>query len=63
MDVLYREYDTNKFQNINFSDQDQSDPIIQLLIKYVDDIKEKRIKFEDILPEHAEKLADLITRE
>jgi hypothetical protein len=63
MDVLYSEYDKNQFQNIDFSNQDQSDPVIQTLIKYVEGIKEKRVKFEDILPEHAEKLVDLIHRE
>jgi hypothetical protein len=63
MDVLYSEYDKNQFQDIDFSNQDQSDPVIQTLIKYVEGIKEKRVKFEDILPEHAEKLVDLIHRE
>jgi len=63
IDILYREYAEHKFNDIDLSNQDQSDPEIQLLIKYVDDIKASNIKFDDIPHEHKVKLADIITRE
>jgi hypothetical protein len=61
-DILYKEYHDHQFRDIDLSGQDQSDPEIQMLIKYVNGIKDGHIKFEDIPQEHREKLADLITR-
>ena len=63
MDVLYSEYSEHGFKDIDLSNQDQTDPEIQLLTKYVNDIKDNLIKFDDIPIEHREKLAELITRE
>jgi hypothetical protein len=63
MDVLYSEYSEHGFKDIDLSNQDQTDPEIQLLTKYVNDIKDNIIKFDDIPIEHREKLAELITRE
>jgi hypothetical protein len=63
MDVLYSEYSEHGFRDIDLSNQDQTDPEIQLLTKYVNDIKNNIIKFDDIPIEHREKLAELITRE
>jgi len=63
MDALYREYELTGFKDLDLSGQDQSDPEIRMLIKYVDDIKNKVIKFDDIPIEHREKLVDLLTRE
>jgi hypothetical protein len=63
MDALYREYELTGFKDLDLSGQDQSDPEIRMLIKYVDDIKNKIIKFDDIPIEHREKLVDLLTRE
>jgi hypothetical protein len=63
MDVLYSEYSEHGFRDIDLSTQDQTDLEIQILTKYVDDIKNNLIKFDDIPIEHREKLAELITRE
>lgn len=63
MDVLYNEYQHNGFNDIHFTDQDLQDPDIQNIIKYVEGIKAKTMKFEDIPYEYRQKLADLITRE
>jgi hypothetical protein len=62
MDVLYSEYSEHQFKDIDLSNQDQTDPEIQMLTKYVNDIKDNLIKFDDIPIEHREKLAELITR-
>jgi hypothetical protein len=61
MDLLYSEYADHQFRDIDLSNQDQSDPEIQILTKYVDDIKNAIIKFDDIPIEHREKLAEFIT--
>jgi len=63
MDVLYSEYSDHGFKDIDLSGHDQTDPEIQLLIKYVNDIKDSNIKFDDIPEKYREKLADLITSE
>jgi hypothetical protein len=63
MDVLYSEYSDHGFKDIDLSGHDQTDPEIQLLIKYVNDIKNNNIKFDDIPEKYREKLADLITSE
>jgi hypothetical protein len=63
MDVLYSEYIDHVFRDSDLSNQDQTDPEIQLLTKYVNDIKNNNIKFDDIPETHREKLADLITSE
>ena len=63
MDVLYSEYSEHGFKDIDLSTHDQTNPEIHLLTKYVNDIKNNIIKFDDIPIEHREKLAELITRE
>ena len=63
MDILYNEYTQHQFRDIDLSNQDLNDPEIQILTKYVNDIKEGNIKFDDIPLEHREKLAELITSE
>jgi hypothetical protein len=63
IDILYREYAEHGFKDLDLSNQDQSDPEIQILIKYVEDIKVGNIKFDDIPDEHKIKLADILTRE
>lgn len=60
---MYNEYQLNGFRDIRFSDQDLEDPEVQNIIKYVDGIKAREIRFEDIPMEYRQKLADLITRE
>ena len=61
MDILYSEYYEHGFKDIDLSNHDQTNPEIQMLTKYVDDIKNGVIKFDDIPLEHREKLAELIT--
>ena len=63
MDILYNEYQHNGFRDLRFTDQDLQDPEIRDIIKYVEGIKAKTIKFEDIPYDYRQKLADLITRE
>jgi hypothetical protein len=60
MDVLYKEYSEHGFKDIDLSGQDLNDPEIQTLIKYIDDIRDGKIHFNDIPEDHREKLADLI---
>ena len=62
MDILYNEYNEHGFRDIDLSNQNLNDPEIQLLIKYVEDVKNGHIHFDDIPKEHREKLADLITQ-
>ena len=63
MDILYNEYQHNGFKDIYFTDQDLKNPEIKNIIKFVEGIKSKTMKFEDIPAEYREKLADFITRE
>jgi hypothetical protein len=62
-DILQREFELNSFRDIDLSDQDQTDPDIQALIKYVDATRQKQIRLDDIPVYYREKLADLIIRE
>lgn len=59
-DMLYAAYEQNWFQDLDLSNLDQTDPEIQLIIKYVDQVKQKKIKLDDIPPDYREKLAKLI---
>lgn len=63
MDILYNEYHLNGFKDLQFTDQDLQDPDMNNIIKYVEGIKERSLRFEDIPFEYRQKLADLITRE
>jgi hypothetical protein len=63
MDALYREYELNGFHDLDLSSQDQTNPEIQMLTNYVEKLKTKSIKLDDIPQEHREKLVDLLTRE
>lgn len=63
IDIVYDEYQRNNFQDLHFSNQDLEDPDMQSIIKYIEGIKSKTMKFEDIPTEYRQKLADLITRE
>lgn len=62
IDVLYIEYQNNKFADLDLSDQNQDDPDIQKLTNYVNDIKANIIKLDDIPEEYRLKLADLISQ-
>lgn len=59
-DMLYAAYEQNWFQDLDLSNLDQTDPEIQLIIKYVEQVKQKKIKLDDIPPDYREKLAKLI---
>jgi hypothetical protein len=61
-DILQREFELNSFKDIDLSNQDQTDPEIQSLIKYVESVKLKQMRLDDIPIYYREKLADLITR-
>jgi hypothetical protein len=63
MDALYREYELHGFQDLDLSGHDQSDPQIQILTNYVDKLKSKSIKIDDIPVHHREALVDLLTRD
>jgi len=62
MDVLYKEFSEHGFKDINLTIQDLNDPEIQILIKYINDVRDGKIHFNDIPDEHREKLANLITQ-
>jgi len=62
MDVLYKEYSEHGFKDIDLTSQDLDDPEIQILIKYINDVKDGKIHFNDIPDKHREKLANLITQ-
>lgn len=59
-DILYAAYEQTGFKDLDLSDQDQTDPEIQQLTNYINAVKEKQIKLDDIPLEHREKLAKLI---
>ena len=61
MDALYREYELHGFKDLDLSSHDQTDPKIQLLTSYVDKLKTKSIKLDDIPLEHRQALVDLLT--
>ena len=63
MDILEREFDHNHFEDIDLSNQDQSDPDVQKLIKYVESVKLRQIRLDDIPVEYRVKLAEIITSE
>ena len=62
MDVLYKEYSEHGFTDIDLTSQDLNDPEIQILINYINDVRDGKIHFNDIPNEHREKLANLITQ-
>ena len=61
IDVLYKEFSEHGFKDINLTGQDLNNPEIQILIKYINDVRDGKIHFNDIPDEHREKLANLIT--
>jgi hypothetical protein len=61
IDVLYKAYSDHGFKDIDTDGYDLSDPEIQMLIKYIEDIRDGHTHFDDIPPDHREKLANLIT--
>lgn len=60
MDILYAAYEQTGFNDLDLSDQDQSDPEIQKLTSYIEAVKAKQIKLDDIPMEYRERLARLI---
>ena len=62
MDVLYKEFSEHGFKDIDLTGQDLNNPEIQILIKYINDVRDGKIHFNDIPDEHREKLANLITQ-
>ena len=62
MDVLYKEFSEHGFKDIDLTGQDLNNPEIQIVIKYINDVRDGKIHFNDIPDEHREKLANLITQ-
>ena len=60
MDILYNEYQNNGFNDLQFTDQELQDPEIQQLTSYIEAVKAKQMKLDDIPIEYREKLAKLI---
>jgi hypothetical protein len=60
IDTLYREYDVGGFNNINLDGQDLTDPRTQELINYIEKLKKRSIKLDDIPLEYQQALASLL---
>lgn len=60
MDILYAAYEQTGFRDLDLSGHDQTDPDMQQLINYINAVKEKQIKLDDIPLELREKLAKVI---
>lgn len=59
-DILYAAYEQTGFRDLDLSNQNQLDPDVQQLTNYINAVKEKLIKLDDIPFEYREKLAKLI---
>jgi hypothetical protein len=62
MDILYNEYQKNGWNNIKISGEEHSDLEMVSMIKYINAIKDKQIKFDDIPLEQRKKIADIICK-
>lgn len=62
IDILYNEYQKNGWNNIKISNEEFSDSETTTLIRYINAIKNKEIKFDDIPLEKRKKIADIICK-